>query len=182
MNVQTCEIPGVLVFEPRVFADPRGCFLEVFQRDRYRAAGLAAEFVQDNLSRSVRGALRGVHYQLPHPQGKLIYAVRGEIRDVVVDLRRPSPTFGKWWQVVLSAENHRQLWVPPGLAHGFCVLSEAADVVYKATDFWHPEDERTIVWNDPQLAIAWGIDRPLVSPKDQAGLPFAAAPYYETWP
>jgi dTDP-4-dehydrorhamnose 3,5-epimerase len=179
MNVLTGELAGLLILEPRVFEDDRGYFTETYQRVRYEAAGLPATFLQDNLSRSVRGVLRGLHYQVEHPQGKLIGVVRGEIWDVVVDLRKSSPTFGQWAGVTLSDANHRQLWVPPGLAHGFCVMSDFADVHYKCTDYWYPQHERTLAWNDPTLQIRWPIESPRVSAKDAQGARFAAASYFE---
>jgi dTDP-4-dehydrorhamnose 3,5-epimerase len=182
MNVQICEIPGVVLLEPRVFPDPRGFFLECFQKARYQAAGIPGEFVQDNYSHSVHGVLRGLHYQIQHPQGKLLWTVRGEIFDVVVDLRRDSPMFGRHWVTHLSEANHRQLYVPPGLAHGFCVLSDVADVIYKCTEAWYPLHECTLLWSDPALAIPWPVRQPLMSEKDQQGLTFAAAPYFETTP
>jgi len=137
-------------------------------------------FVQDNHSRSVHGTLRGLHYQIQQPQGKLVWVIRGEILDVVVDLRRPSPTFGRWRSTVLSEGNRHQLWLPPGLAHGFYVLSDMADVIYKCTDYWYPQHECTIAWNDPQLAIPWPTNSPLISEKDASGVLFAAAPYFNT--
>lgn len=169
MNVLPTEIAGVAILEPRVFADQRGFFLETYQLTRYRSI-VGTEFVQDNHSRSSRAVLRGLHYQLQHPQGKLIWVTRGEIFDVAVDLRRKSPTFGKWTSVILSDENHRQVFVPPGLAHGFCVLSELADVTYKCTDYYFPDYERTILWNDPALSIHWPIHDPIVSAKDRRGV------------
>jgi dTDP-4-dehydrorhamnose 3,5-epimerase len=182
MDVQTCEIPGVLLLQPRLFPDARGFFLESYQQTRYQALGICGPFVQDNYSRSVRGVVRGLHYQIQQPQGKLFWAVRGEIFDVVVDLRRDSSTFGRHWITHLSDANHRQLYVPPGLAHGFCVLSDVADVIYKCTDFWFPGHERTLLWNDPPLAIPWPVGQPLVSEKDQQGLPFAEAPCFTANP
>jgi dTDP-4-dehydrorhamnose 3,5-epimerase len=162
-----------------VFEDQRGFFLESYHRLRFREEGLDAEFVQDNHSRSCRGTLRGLHYQIEHPRGKLCRVVRGEVFDVVVDLRRESPTFGRWAGVVLSEANRRQLYVPPGLAHGFCVLSETADFLYKCTDYYYPQHERTILWNDAALAIDWPIHEPLLAEKDRRGLSFADAPCYE---
>ncbi|MFO0819767.1 MAG: dTDP-4-dehydrorhamnose 3,5-epimerase [Pirellulales bacterium] len=179
MNVLTGELEGLLILEPRVFEDDRGYFTETYQRVRYEAAGLPPVFLQDNLSRSVRGVLRGLHYQVEHPQGKLIGVVRGEIWDVVVDLRKNSPTFGRWSGVTLSDANHRQLWVPPGLAHGFCVMSDIADVHYKCTDYWYPQHERTLAWNDPTLQIRWPLESPRVSAKDSQGVRFEAASYFE---
>lgn len=182
MNVTRCEIPGLLVLEPRVFTDRRGHFMECFQQARYHEAGIDRPFVQDNYSHSVRGTLRGLHYQIEHPQGKLVWVVRGEILDAVVDLRRPSPTFGVAWATPLSDANYRQLYAPPGLAHGFCVVSESADVVYKCTDLYYPEHERTICWNDPDLRVAWPVAKPLLSEKDAQGLALAQSPVYDAMP
>lgn len=179
MNVLTTDLPGVLIFEPRVFQDQRGYFLETFSQRRYQESGIDRPFVQDNLSRSSRGTLRGLHYQVQRPQGKLCSVVRGEVYDVAVDLRRQSPTFGRWIAVRLSEENHRQIFVPPGLAHGYCVLSEIAVFAYKCTDYYHPEFERTIVWNDPQLAIDWPVRQPTLSDKDRAGMALADAPCFD---
>lgn len=178
MNLLATVLPGVVVIEPRVFEDDRGFFLETFQRQQYEAAGLPADWIQWNHSRSLRNVLRGLHYQIEHPQGKLVSVVRGEIFDVAVDLRQDSPTFGQWASAVLSDTNHRQLYLPPGLAHGFCVLSPIADVVYACTDCYQPEHERTIRWNDADLAISWPVDEPLVSSKDRCGARFADAPYF----
>jgi dTDP-4-dehydrorhamnose 3,5-epimerase len=162
------EIPEVVVVEPEVFRDPRGFFLETFHEEKYRKGGIFGPFVQDNHSRSTRRTLRGLHAQLRRPQGKLVRAVRGEVFDVAVDIRRRSPTFGKWVSTVLSEENFRQIFVPPGFAHGFCVLSEIAEIEYKCTDFYFREDEVGIRWDDPALAIPWPIREPLLSPKDAA--------------
>ena len=170
MQVLKTEIPGVSIIEPGVFEDSRGLFKETYERNRYADAGIAEEFVQDNLSRSCRGTLRGLHYQRQHPQGKLVQVFRGEIFDVAVDLRRNSPQFGKWVGVILSESNHRQFYVPEGFAHGFCVLSETADVFYKCTDFYHPEHERTLLWNDPDVNIQWPLQaEPILSEKDGKG-------------
>jgi dTDP-4-dehydrorhamnose 3,5-epimerase len=179
MNISATEILGVIVLAPTVYRDPRGLFQEVYHRDRFGEAGIDVEFVQDNLSRSCRGTLRGLHYQIKRPQGKLCQVVRGEAFDVVLDLRRKSPTFGRWTSFVLSESNHCQLYVPPGLAHGYCALSETVDFLYKCTAYYDPEHERTIRWDDPQLAIAWPVPQPLLSEKDRLGLSFAQAPYYE---
>lgn len=182
MDVRRTRIPEVAVVEPKVFGDARGFFFESFNRRAFEAAiGRPADFVQDNHSLSTRHVLRGVHYQLPHPQGKLVRVVRGEVFDVAVDLRRSSKTFGQWVGERLSAENKRQLWIPEGFGHGFLVLSDEAEFLYKTTDYWHPEDERCIRWDDPQLAITWPLDRaaPQVSAKDAAGRPFADAPVFE---
>jgi len=169
------ELPDVLVVTPRVFEDARGFFYESWNRRALAAAGVDAEFVQDNHSRSVRGVLRGLHYQVQHAQGKLVRVVAGEVFDVAVDLRRSSPTFGRHVTRVLSAGNRDELWVPPGFAHGFVVLSETADFLYKTTDYWYPEHERTLLWNDPALGIAWPVDAPILAPKDVAGVPLARA-------
>lgn len=168
MSFIPTELPGVIIVEPDVHRDSRGFFLESYQERKYRAGGIAATFVQDNQSRSVRGTLRGLHAQRRHPQGKLVRALQGEIFDVVVDIRRDSPAFRRWIGVVLSAENFRQCFVPPGLAHGFCVTSEWAEVEYKCTEFYDPTDEYGIIWNDPELAIAWPVRDPILSAKDRA--------------
>ncbi|HTP26887.1 MAG TPA: dTDP-4-dehydrorhamnose 3,5-epimerase [Anaeromyxobacteraceae bacterium] len=181
MNVHPRGIPEVVVLEPRAFEDARGFFYESFNRKVLEAAlGRPLEFVQDNHSLSVKSVLRGLHYQLPHPQAKLVRAIRGEVFDVAVDLRKDSPTFGRWVGEVLSARNRRQLFIPEGFAHGFFVLSEEAEVLYKTTDYWRPEAERCILWNDPELAIEWpfGRETPVVSPKDSAGQSFRQAPHY----
>lgn len=170
------------MIEPRVFADDRGFFMETYQRQKFRENGIKADFVQDNHSHSRRGTLRGLHYQLKQPQGKLVRVVAGEVYDVCVDLRRGSPTFGQWTGYTLSAENKRQLWIPPGFAHGFYVLSEWADVIYKATQFYAPEWERTLLWNDPDLGIEWplvGGKMPIISAKDAKGIPLKKAEVYE---
>ena len=180
MQITPTPIPGLLVIDPVVWGDSRGFFLESFQADRYRDAGIDATFVQDNLSRSRRGTLRGLHYQIERPQGKLVQVVAGEIWDVVVDLRRSSPTFGQWAGFELSDANHRQLYVPPGLAHGFCVLSESVDFLYKCTEYYSPARERTVLWNDPQLAVTWPeIEPRIISAKDSAGTPWPSAEYYD---
>ena len=181
MEVITTEIPGVLVFKPKVFGDERGFFMESFNRKAWLAStGVDCDFVQDNHSRSRRGVLRGLHYQIRQPQGKLVRVVSGEVFDVAVDLRRSSPTFGNWAGVRLSAENKLQFWVPPGFAHGFMVLSEEADFLYKATDFYAPEYERAIIWNDPELAISWPDDiTPELSAKDCEAPLFRDAEVYE---
>ncbi len=170
MKCRTTPLEGLVVIEPRVFADERGFFLETFQARRYQEAGLPAEWVQDNLSRSQRGTLRGLHYQLHYPQGKLVSVTRGAVWDVAVDLRKSSPTFGRWHAEELSDENHRQMYLPPGFAHGFCVLSESADFTYKCTGYYRPEDERTLLWNDPEIGIAWPeMGTRVLSAKDQKG-------------
>jgi dTDP-4-dehydrorhamnose 3,5-epimerase len=168
VKVTPLDIPGALLIEPNVFRDSRGLFCETFHAQRYVEAGLTDQFVQDNFSRSVRGTLRGLHYQQPHAQGKLVMAVEGTVYDVVVDIRKGSPTYGTWRGFELSSENYRQLYVPPGCAHGFCVTSEQAAVLYKCTDFYSPRDERGVIWNDPALRISWPVSTPLLSPKDQA--------------
>ncbi len=160
-------LPGVILVEPKVFEDHRGFFLETFRADRYAEGGIAAPFVQDNHSSSVRGTLRGLHAQLAHPQGKLVRAIEGEIFDVAVDIRRGSPTFGRWVGERLSSDNFRQLYVPPGFAHGFAVLSERAQVEYKCTDFYAPGDELAIAWNDPEIGIDWPLGEPVLSAKDR---------------
>lgn len=168
MKITNLEIPGVVLIEPRVFGDPRGHFLETYHARRYAEAGIIRPFVQDNHSHSnVRGVLRGLHSQLTKPQGKLLYVVRGEIWDVAVDIRRGSPAFGKWVGVTLSAENRHQLYVPEGCLHGFVVVSEIADVIYKCTDFYDPKDEVGVIWNDPAFNIPWPIMAPLLSAKDE---------------
>ena len=172
MKITPCVIADVLLMEPRVFGDERGFFLESFnQRAFNEATGLDLHFVQDNHSRSARNVLRGLHYQVVQPQGKLVRVVSGEVFDVAVDIRPDSPTYGQWAGEVLSGANKRQLWVPPGLAHGFLVLSESADFLYKTTDYYAPEHERCITWDDPALGIDWPFagNRPLLSAKDQAG-------------
>lgn len=168
MKVTPLDIPGALLIEPSLFRDRRGLFCETFHAQRYVEAGLPDQFVQDNFSRSVRGTLRGLHYQQPHAQGKLVMAVEGTIYDVVVDIRKGSPTYGTWQGFELSSDNYRQLYIPPGCAHGFCVTSEEAAVLYKCTDFYSPKDERGLIWNDPALRISWPVSAPLLSPKDQA--------------
>lgn len=179
MHVETTSIPGLLVIQPKVFGDPRGFFTETFQRQRYRDAGIAAEFVQDNFSRSSKGTLRGLHYQIQHPQGKLVQVLRGNIFDVVVDLRKSSPTFGRWLGFEFSDETCQQVFVPPGCAHGFCVLSDSADFTYKCTDYYFPEHERSLLWNDPAIGIEWPLTQePLLSNKDRAGIPLDRAEVY----
>ena len=182
MEVITTDLPEVLILEPKVFGDARGFFFESFNQKAFNAAtGTDHQFVQDNHSRSTKGVLRGLHYQSQQPQGKLVRVVQGAVFDVAVDIRRSSPTFGQWVGVELSADNHRQLWVPPGLAHGFLVLSDTADFLYKTTDYYAPEHERCIAWNDPALAIVWpdmGM-APCLSGKDQRGLGLAEAPVFD---
>jgi dTDP-4-dehydrorhamnose 3,5-epimerase len=183
--VRETSLPGVLLIEPKVFADARGFFLESWHQTRYREAGLPGAFVQDNVSRSARGILRGLHFQEPEAQGKLVSALDGEIYDVAVDVRVGSPRFGSWVAAVLSSENHHQLYVPEGFAHGFCVVSEAAIVSYKCTRPYAPPAERTVIWNDPDIAIRWPLENPRLSPKDAGGRPLkelaekALLPRYE---
>ena len=169
-TVTPTAIPDVLVLEPKVFGDARGFFFESFNaRDFAQATGLQVEFVQDNHSKSARGVLRGLHYQIQHAQGKLVRVVQGEVFDVAVDLRRSSPTFGRWVGERLNADNHRQMWIPPGFAHGFVVTSESAEFLYKTTDYWYPEHERSLLWNDPAIGIDWAIEgQPLLAAKDAA--------------
>lgn len=180
-SVTPTAIPEVLVLEPKVFGDDRGFFFESFnQRDFAQLTGLDVQFVQDNHSRSAQGVLRGLHYQIQNPQGKLVRVTQGAVFDVAVDLRRSSAHFGKWVGVELSADNKRQLWVPPGFAHGFVVLSDAAEFLYKTTDYWYPAFERSLRWNDPQIGIAWPIeDTPQLAKKDAEGSLFARAETYE---
>ena len=166
MNVIETTLDGVLLFKPEVYPDERGFFLERFHESRYREYGVDLPFVQDNHSRSVKGTLRGLHFQKHFPQGKLVEVIQGRVFDVVVDVRPGSVSFGEWHGVELSNENHWQLWVPPGFAHGFCVLSDEADFLYKCTAYYDPEDEGGIVWNDPNLCINWPIEAPLLSLKD----------------
>lgn len=171
MNVIATELPGLIIFEPKVFGDSRGFFFEAYHRDRYHAAGIEAEFVQDNCSRSCRGTLRGLHYQITQSQGKLVQVTRGEVYDVAVDLRRSSPTFGRSFGLLLSEENHRQMYIPPGFAHGFCVTSEFADFAYKCTRFYNAADERTLLWSDPAIGISWpDIEPRILSARDERGL------------
>ena len=179
MKVTPTALAGVMVVEPRTFGDERGFFLESWNARDFAAAGLSATFVQDNHSGSGRGVLRGLHYQVQHAQGKLVRVAAGEVHDVVVDLRRSSPTFGRSVGVALSAQNRRMLWVPPRFAHGFLTVSEQAEFLYKTTDYWYPEYERTLLWNDPALGIAWPLaGDPILAPKDAAGMPLAAAEVY----
>lgn len=180
MKVSATELDGVKLIEPRVFSDERGFFMESWNARAFAAAGLDAAFVQDNHSRSRKGVLRGLHYQIEHAQGKLVRCMAGEVFDVVVDLRRSSPTFGRALGLVLSSENRRMLWVAPGFAHGFLVMSEFADFLYKTTDYWYPEHERTLLWNDAALGIAWPLaGDPILTAKDAAGTPLAAASLYD---
>ena len=181
MKVIQTAIPDVLIIEPQVFGDERGFFMESFNQERWlKETGVKREFVQDNHSRSAKGVLRGLHYQVNQPQGKLVRVTQGEVFDVAVDLRKSSPTFGQWVGEVLSGENKRQLWVPEGFGHGFMVISESADFLYKTTSYYSPQDERCIIWNDKELGIAWpeGIT-PQLSGKDQEGVAFADADLYD---
>ena len=181
MKATATAIEGVLILEPKVFGDTRGFFMESYNRRTFAdVSGLDIDFVQDNHSRSARGVLRGLHYQLRQPQGKLVRVVQGAVFDVALDIRRDSPTFGRWAGVELTADNRRQLWVPAGLAHGFVVLSDSADFLYKTSDYYAPEHERSIRWDDPAIGIQWplaahGIDTPILSAKDREGLPLAQA-------
>ncbi|OIO66267.1 MAG: dTDP-4-dehydrorhamnose 3,5-epimerase [Zetaproteobacteria bacterium CG_4_9_14_3_um_filter_49_83] len=177
MNIIETKLPGVLIVEPKVFGDARGFFLETFHKQRYQEAGIPGEgleFVQDNHSRSSKGVLRGLHFQLENPQGKLVSAGTGVVFDVAADVNPDSSTYGQWVGVELSEENHRQLWIPPGYAHGFCVLSDVADFQYKCTALYHPASDSGVLWNDPDLDIQWPIEAPLLSDKDRA-LPALAA-------
>ncbi len=167
MKVTCTPLAGLLIIEPKVFGDERGFFLETWSRQRYQEAGINADFVQDNISFSRRGVLRGLHFQNPQPQGKLVYVLQGEVFDVAVDVRQGSPTFGRWHGTDLSAENKRQFWVPPGFAHGFCVTSETALFAYKCTELYAPQHEKAIRWDDPTLAIDWPVTAPQVSDKDR---------------
>lgn len=168
MKIIDTNLTGVKIIEPKVFGDSRGFFIESYSLERYQEAGIKLPFAQDNVSRSRYGVLRGLHYQLQHPQGKLVFVTRGEVFDVAVDIRYGSPTFGQWFGVVLSDENHRQLYVPPGYAHGFCVLSEVVDFYYKCTDYYHPLDEQGVIWNDSEIGINWPklTVSPIMSSKD----------------
>ncbi|HTI45001.1 MAG TPA: dTDP-4-dehydrorhamnose 3,5-epimerase [Casimicrobiaceae bacterium] len=178
MNVTSTSIADVKLIEPRVFGDDRGLFFESWNRRALADAGIDAAFVQDNHSRSRHGVLRGLHYQIEHAQGKLVRVVVGAVFDVAVDLRRSSPTFGRHVAVELSADNKRMLWVPPGFAHGFVVVSDAAEFLYKTTDYWFPEHERTLLWNDPALDIDWPVATPQLAPRDARGTSFADAELY----
>lgn len=168
MRVTRIDIPGVLLLEPSVFSDHRGCFAETYHEHRYRDAGISERFVQDNYSRSVRNTVRGLHFQEPNAQGKLVMALEGTVYDVVVDIRKGSPTFGKWYGVELSSTSFYQIYIPPGCGHGFCVTSETATFLYKCTAYYSPQDERGILWNDPTLEIHWPISEPILSLKDES--------------
>lgn len=182
MKFTPTSIPDVILIEPRVFGDSRGFFMETYQEKLFADAGIATNFVQDNHSGSPKGVLRGMHYQIQHTQGKLVRVIAGEVYDVVIDLRRSSPTFGKWMGIMLSAENKRQLWIPEGFAHGFLVTSEWAEFMYKVTDFYSPEAERTLLWNDPTIGIEWPClegTTPILSAKDANGKRFEEAELFE---
>lgn len=166
MKVVETKLPGVIIFEPDVYADARGYFQEIFQKERYQAHGIDLTFVQDNISRSKQHVLRGLHFQVEQPQGKLVFVSRGRVFDVAVDVRYGSPTFGEFIAVILDDENHRQVYIPPGFAHGFCVLSDEADFIYKCTDYYHHSSERGILWNDADIAIPWPVTNPILSTKD----------------
>ena len=180
-TVTPTAIADVLMLDPQVFGDARGFFMESFNaRDFARATGLQVSFVQDNHSKSSRGVLRGLHYQIAHPQGKLVRVTQGEVLDVAVDLRRNSPTLGRWVGERLSADNKRQMWIPPGFAHGFLVLSDSAEFLYKTTDYWYPEHERCLLWNDPAIGIQWPLQgQPLLAARDAAAPGFSQVPLFE---
>lgn len=179
MQLVRTEIPDVVLLEPRVFGDERGFFFESWNRRTLAGLGIDADFVQDNHSRSARNVLRGLHYQIEHAQGKLVRVIAGEIFDVAVDLRKSSPTFGRWVAFTLSAASRNMAWIPPGFAHGFCVTSDYAEFLYKVTDYWHPGSERTLAWDDPDLAIPWPLTgAPLLAAKDAAGTRLADAEVY----
>lgn len=176
MKLIPAKIPDVLLIEPKVFGDERGFFYESWNRKTLQSLGLDVDFVQDNHSKSQKNVLRGLHYQIKHPQGKLLRVIAGEVFDVAVDLRKSSPTFGQWVGFTLSAENKHMAWIPPGFAHGFCVTSDSAEFLYKTTDYWYPEHERSILWNDARLAISWPMaGEPSLSSKDKAGMTFQDA-------
>lgn len=179
MQFRPLQIPDVIVIEPKVFLDHRGFFLESYNREKFRSGGIETHFVQDNHSRSGAKTLRGLHYQIQYPQAKLLRVVVGKIWDVAVDMRRNSPTFGRWAAAELTSTNFAEIYVPEGFAHGFCVLSDHAEVVYKCSDYYHPEHERTLLWNDPQLGIPWPHPNPILSDKDTKGTPFRDC---ETYP
>ena len=182
MEVVPSRLPDVLIIKPAVFEDPRGFFMETWNSKEFAQAGMAADFVQDNYSSSVAGTVRGLHYQIEQAQGKLVWVVKGDVFDVVVDLRKSSPDFGQWAGEVLSADNRKQMWIPPGFAHGFLVISATADFQYKCTDYYAPEHERTLQWNDPDIGIDWPLlddEKPILSSKDQAGVPLRSADVYD---
>ncbi len=179
MKVVKTSLPGCVIVEPAVHGDARGFFYEGWNQARFRDHGLDLEFVQSNVSASARGVLRGLHYQWPGPQGKYVSVLEGEVYDVAVDIRSDSPTFGQWEACVLSAANHRHFWVPPGFAHGFLAVSEVAEFLYKTTDYWYPEHERTLLWSDPALGLEWPLaEAPTLAARDAAGTPLAAAAVY----
>jgi dTDP-4-dehydrorhamnose 3,5-epimerase len=175
LNFTETPLPGVILIEPKLISDDRGFFMETFHAEAFARAGLPASFVQDNHSHSRRGVLRGLHYQEPHPQGKLVRCTRGALFDVAVDVRRASPHFGKWFGVEISEENRKMLWIPPGFAHGFCALTDDADLVYKCTSLYRREYDRVIAWNDPDIGIEWPLRDPILSPKDAAAPPLRDA-------
>jgi dTDP-4-dehydrorhamnose 3,5-epimerase len=175
MQFLKTELAGIVVVEPKVFEDERGFFMETFHKPRFAEAGIDADFVQDNHSRSRLGVLRGLHYQISRPQGKLVRVIRGAVLDVAVDLRKSSPTFGRWFGCELSETNRRQVYIPAGFAHGLCVTTEIAEVIYKCTDIYVPQDERTLLWNDPALGINWPVQHPTISEKDKRGMPLSLA-------
>lgn len=181
MRVTPLALPEILLIEPKIFGDQRGFFVETWQAQRYEQAGIPGPFVQDNLSRSAKGTLRGLHFQEPFGQGKLVSVLSGSVLDVVVDVRRGSPSFGQWVAQELNAETRAQLWVPPGFAHGFCVLSDSADFYYKVTAPYHPETERAIAWNDPALGIDWPVAAPILSDRDRQALPLDQAEILPVW-
>lgn len=181
MKATETSLPGVLLIEPKVFADARGFFLETYNAERYRKIGIDATFVQDNLSRSARGVLRGLHYQEPNPQGKLVRCARGVLFDVAVDIRKGSKHFGKWYGVELSDENKRMLWIPPGFAHGFCALTDGAELSYKCTALYDAQSDRAILWSDPDIGIEWPVRDPLLSPKDAAAPRLKDATVLPSW-
>ena len=180
MQISRAPIPDILIFEPKVHGDNRGYFMETWRQSWFDEKGIDLKFVQDNQSKSARGTLRGLHYQLQHPQGKLARVVAGEVFDVAVDLRRGSASFGQWYGIILSGDNKKQLWIPPGFAHGFYVMSETAELLYKCTDSYHPEDEHSLLWNDKNIGIAWPLlnAAPLLSDKDRNGKSLLEAPTY----
>ncbi len=182
MNVIRCELEGLVIFEPQVFGDARGFFMETWNQRRYAEAGITAAFVQDNISFSRRGTLRGLHYQNPAAQGKLVSVLQGEVFDVAVDLRRSSPTFGKWHGLTLSSENKKQFFVPPGFAHGFVVMSESAMFHYKCTDLYSPAGEVTVRWDDPDIGVKWPLENPTLSAKDARGLRLRDVPRERLFP
>jgi dTDP-4-dehydrorhamnose 3,5-epimerase len=177
MNIRETSLPGVLLVEPKVFGDSRGFFVELFHARRYAEGGIPGPFVQDNYSRSVKGTLRGLHFQEPQAQGKLVQVIAGAVYDVAVDIRQGSPSFGRWFATELDADGARQLYVPPGFAHGFCVLTDTADFMYKCTATYAPEHERGVAWNDPDIGIPWPVERPMLSAKDAAAPRLKDAPH-----